>query len=137
MALIKCPECGKEISDKASVCPNCGTPIADKKVKVHFHRKKAIGGSANTGTVIVDGATVGSAANGAEFDVMLSAGSHNVVIESKTHGLLAAGRSNGTNIDIPNDAKSVDVEIKLKNDISSFFGGGGMAIVIGEVNIHR
>ena len=24
MALIKCPECGKEISDKATKCPNCG-----------------------------------------------------------------------------------------------------------------
>lgn len=29
MALIKCPECGKEISDKASSCPNCGCPIAE------------------------------------------------------------------------------------------------------------
>lgn len=28
MALIKCPECGKEISDKALTCPNCGNPIA-------------------------------------------------------------------------------------------------------------
>ena len=27
MALIKCPECGKEISDKAKTCPNCGCPI--------------------------------------------------------------------------------------------------------------
>ncbi len=27
MALIKCPECGKEISDKASTCPSCGCPI--------------------------------------------------------------------------------------------------------------
>lgn len=27
MALIKCPECGKEISDKAKSCPNCGYPI--------------------------------------------------------------------------------------------------------------
>lgn len=27
MALIKCTECGKEISDKASVCPNCGCPV--------------------------------------------------------------------------------------------------------------
>lgn len=26
MALIKCPECGKEISDKAGKCPNCGCP---------------------------------------------------------------------------------------------------------------
>ena len=33
MALITCPECGKEISDKAKVCPNCGapTPSAIKK----------------------------------------------------------------------------------------------------------
>lgn len=29
MALIKCPECGKEISDKASTCPNCGCPIKE------------------------------------------------------------------------------------------------------------
>ncbi len=28
MALIKCPECGKEISDKASACPNCGCPVS-------------------------------------------------------------------------------------------------------------
>ena len=27
MALIKCVDCGKEISDKAKVCPNCGCPI--------------------------------------------------------------------------------------------------------------
>lgn len=26
MALIKCPECGKEISDKADACPYCGCP---------------------------------------------------------------------------------------------------------------
>lgn len=28
MALITCPECGKEVSDKAASCPNCGNPIA-------------------------------------------------------------------------------------------------------------
>ena len=28
MALVKCVECGKEISDKATACPNCGAPIA-------------------------------------------------------------------------------------------------------------
>lgn len=27
MALIKCTECGHEVSDKAQTCPNCGTPI--------------------------------------------------------------------------------------------------------------
>lgn len=30
MALIKCPECGKEISDQAASCPNCGCPIKNK-----------------------------------------------------------------------------------------------------------
>lgn len=27
MALIKCPECGKQVSDKAPACPGCGSPI--------------------------------------------------------------------------------------------------------------
>lgn len=27
MALIRCPECDKEISDKADICVNCGFPI--------------------------------------------------------------------------------------------------------------
>lgn len=27
MAMIKCTECGKEISDKATSCPNCGCPV--------------------------------------------------------------------------------------------------------------
>ena len=30
MALIKCTECGKEVSDKALQCPNCGVPIASQ-----------------------------------------------------------------------------------------------------------
>lgn len=33
MALIKCPECGKEISEKAPVCPNCGCPVATEKTQ--------------------------------------------------------------------------------------------------------
>lgn len=31
MALIKCPECGREISDKASACPGCGCPVEKKE----------------------------------------------------------------------------------------------------------
>lgn len=33
MALIKCSECGKEISDKSKVCINCGSPIKEKSNK--------------------------------------------------------------------------------------------------------
>lgn len=29
MALIKCPECGKEISKYAKTCPSCGFPLGD------------------------------------------------------------------------------------------------------------
>lgn len=28
MALIKCPECGKEVSDKATACIHCGFPLS-------------------------------------------------------------------------------------------------------------
>lgn len=31
MALIKCPECGKEISDKAPACIHCGYPLRELK----------------------------------------------------------------------------------------------------------
>lgn len=37
MALIKCPECGKEISDTVEACPNCGFAIKKKN-----HNKKNI-----------------------------------------------------------------------------------------------
>ena len=28
MALMKCPDCGRDVSDQAPTCPNCGRPIA-------------------------------------------------------------------------------------------------------------
>lgn len=34
MGLMKCPECGKEISNKASACIHCGYPLQ------HFVEKK-------------------------------------------------------------------------------------------------
>lgn len=30
MALIKCSECGRDVSDKASACPHCGNPLTPK-----------------------------------------------------------------------------------------------------------
>lgn len=37
MALIKCPECGKNISDKATICPNCGCPMESESNNVIWH----------------------------------------------------------------------------------------------------
>ncbi len=34
MALIKCPECGKEISDKSSACIHCGFPLQTVKKEI-------------------------------------------------------------------------------------------------------
>ncbi len=30
MALLACPECGKQVSDRAQACPSCGCPIAGR-----------------------------------------------------------------------------------------------------------
>jgi predicted amidophosphoribosyltransferase len=27
MALVKCPDCGREVSDQAPTCPQCGRPL--------------------------------------------------------------------------------------------------------------
>lgn len=37
MALIRCPECGKEISDKAASCPNCGYPIKELYIEKPYN----------------------------------------------------------------------------------------------------
>lgn len=39
MALINCPECGKEISDKAASCPNCGCPMSRMPRELSEHEK--------------------------------------------------------------------------------------------------
>lgn len=44
MAMIYCPECGKEISDKAYFCPNCGYVFKENAVNINFSVKKKIPG---------------------------------------------------------------------------------------------
>ena len=39
MALIKCKECGHELSDEALTCPNCGKPQRDKPPSVSLSRQ--------------------------------------------------------------------------------------------------
>ena len=40
MALIECPECKKEISDKAKECPHCGYPLVKKEEKKKQTKKE-------------------------------------------------------------------------------------------------
>ena len=36
MALIKCPECGKEVSDTVKECPNCGFKLKKDFIQLPF-----------------------------------------------------------------------------------------------------
>lgn len=38
--LVRCSECGKQISDKARTCPNCGTPIGTGGRAVSVSKRK-------------------------------------------------------------------------------------------------
>lgn len=40
--LINCPECGKQISDKAISCPNCGYPMKNSPKPVSRHKKRRL-----------------------------------------------------------------------------------------------
>lgn len=40
MALIKCPECGKEISDKAKACPKCGWKVNVDEIKKEMKQEE-------------------------------------------------------------------------------------------------
>lgn len=68
MALIKCPECGKEISDKAIACPNCGNPMNQQAQQeeylccpkcgsreLHSEHKGFSGGKALAGALVTGG----------------------------------------------------------------------------------
>lgn len=41
MALIKCPDCGEKVSDKASACIHCGCPI-HKEIRISCLGNKTI-----------------------------------------------------------------------------------------------
>lgn len=68
MALINCPECGKEISDKAISCPHCGNPMNQPvqneeylccpkchSRELHTEQKGFSGGKALAGAVVAGG----------------------------------------------------------------------------------
>lgn len=52
MALIKCQECGKEISDKAEVCPHCGNPINQEAQTINATEKTTKKSSKNVKAII-------------------------------------------------------------------------------------
>lgn len=59
MALINCPDCGKEVSDQAPTCPNCGRPIKKEvskskpEVKVEGQKEGCFLQTLNVGCMII------------------------------------------------------------------------------------
>ncbi|RYG99083.1 MAG: zinc-ribbon domain-containing protein [Alphaproteobacteria bacterium] len=53
MALIKCSECSKEISDKAMACPGCGAPIIAAAIRATSSAPKTTNKNIGCGTVLV------------------------------------------------------------------------------------
>lgn len=52
MALILCPECGREISDAAAACPNCGFPL-DRLKKADVQVVRTVTPAAPAGETIL------------------------------------------------------------------------------------
>ena len=56
MALIKCPECNRQVSNRAESCPNCGCPISSSKIPTNDDQGYAqIRVVCKTTTISVDG----------------------------------------------------------------------------------
>jgi hypothetical protein len=58
MALISCPECDCEVSDKASACPRCGVPLASAPTDVLIHFDRASNQLFNIGCSVSSGGKV-------------------------------------------------------------------------------
>lgn len=122
MALIKCPECGKEISDKALTCPNCGTPINMQcEIPVVFQRQKVLKGAIVTCEFLVDGVHDGFLKNGQSLTMYLFPGTHQIQLPSATGGITTIS------FDIPENANEVTVVIA-----PGLLGGWKIADLIGE-----
>lgn len=74
MALIKCSECSKEVSDKAQACPNCGSPIAADHVTLTLtgFPRRYIGSKAVD--VLLNGQSMGSVDKGTTVTLKLPSG---------------------------------------------------------------
>lgn len=106
MALIKCPECGKEISDKAAVCPSCGYPISTitsgnlANVTVTMASQRFL--VTATITVSVDGKDAGILGDGQGITLQVPKGEHTIILKGST-------RKREIKIDVDGD-KRVDVK---------------------------
>lgn len=105
MSLIKCSECGKEISDKAVACPNCGMPLRQEDrgtYDVIITREKQRYLINPKMKVTVDSDKEYILENDSSITIPLTTGSHIIVFSSSI-------RKTQTNIDVT-DNMSINVK---------------------------
>lgn len=114
MALIKCPECGREISSNAAACPHCGNPVPKKMCPVHIERNREI--ALLIGCMIyIDGKMYGELKVGESIDLKLPVGEHNISTESYQRDAFtpAATRQNSAEqFTIDENMSSVEIVIR-------------------------
>ena len=114
MAMIKCPECGREISDKASFCPHCGAPVTvEKVIPITFARKKKFIGWGIEIDVVIDGVLAGVAYNGQSFTTEITTGSHQIQLLLRNANVGVHGFQD--TLKIPADANEVYFEMVIAN----------------------
>ena len=84
MALISCPECGRQVSSSAKNCPTCGCPIEGRDIATIRLDSLRVGLIAK---VYVDGVLTMEAASGSTVTIPVPSGKCYVVFE--TGGVLA------------------------------------------------
>lgn len=64
MALINCPECGQQVSDKAEVCIHCGAPLKEKPLEPVYVSFPQVSTFTGRGTVYYNGTSESCAPGG-------------------------------------------------------------------------
>ena len=88
MALIKCSECGKEVSDKASSCPNCGAPVESENNMQEKSLKVGIEVAKDPNTITHYNCNIYDITNGNKIKIAQCKEEQSVIIECTENMLL-------------------------------------------------
>ncbi len=131
MALIKCSECGKEISNKANACPNCGCPVEKETRIVNITRKG--GAPALKAYITIDGQDIGNIRANKNISTDLTIGKHTINV--KTVGVRGEDTSvDGIQIDITSDMEQINISVGNKYSLMNEITDRGQEIMILEVD---
>jgi NMD protein affecting ribosome stability and mRNA decay len=109
MALIKCPECGANISTTAKMCPHCG---AERTGTVTIRRNPILSFSGYETEVYIDGERMGELKNGESISLSLIEGEHTVYVKG-------GGQQDSTTVSVASGKQS-NLETEFNNDTKAY-----------------